>query len=102
MAMLPSGQEDMTPAGSFKDSWAWVRLFCWGGTAIALFQAMRSTGPDLREWLSYAGVLAGLYIGRAAVDGWSRRQTVVEYEKARIQAGAQAAPVGRGGDGAAG
>lgn len=100
--MFPSGQEDMTPAGSFKDGWVWVRLFCWGGTGASLWKAWHSTGADLREWLGYASVLAGLYIGRAAVDGWSRRQSVVEYERARIQAGAPAAPVGRGGDGAAG
>ncbi len=92
----PTGGE-MTPENGFRDSWAWTRTFCIGGFVwcvgiaswMALFGPVNDhTDKRIIEFMSLAGILAGLYMAGARFDGYSRRQATVAYETTKMQVSA--------------
>lgn len=89
---------DMDAATGFRDDWRWSRGFTFVGFGLSCFNATYLTffGPAtdhtdrrIEQWLYLAGALALYYMGRAGMDAFSRRQSVVAYETTRMQITAQ-------------
>lgn len=95
---MASPAPEMDPAGGFRDDWRWSRGFTFVvvGVSMAIAAWHSLFGPQteaingrVREWLQLAMAGAGLYIGRAGWDAYSRRQSVVAYETTKLQITAQ-------------
>ena len=84
----------MQPEDGFRDDWRYSRAFTFSGffvcVAIAAWLTFSSskdeqTSRRIDSWLTLAGALAMYYMGRAAADGISRRQTTAAFETARLR-----------------